>query len=414
MSTDNLDDIDNQDFSEEIPKKEGSVIWHLVGQLKPGMSLSRVTLPTFILETRSTIERFTDWMAHADILRKIQNESDPCIRCLHLCTWIVSGFHMAPRTPKKPYNSLLGEVFRALLIGPDGSKYGTYVAEQVSHHPPISAFHYCDREGGAIIWGHSEMRSRFLGNSVVAQMDENTKVNLDLPNIGETYEFNFPNMYGRGIFLGRLVMEIGGKVQIKCKQSGVTATIDFLEKPYIFGRYNRFKGEIVREKKAQLTFEGRWSAFMRVNDHRNKKGPFLSFDVRNAVPLKFLVPPLNEQGEYESQNVWQYVTKYIKASDLDHATDHKFALEEKQRKERSYFEQNNLEWKPQCFYYSTKFERYIPNDLNLEPNIGKAAEEPTMPPPFKMPINIQAALDAGATRKMKEVHDEVEAQIGQK
>ena len=95
-----LENIDNEDFSEEIPKKEGSVIWHLIGQLHFGMSLSRITLPTFILETRSTIERFTDWMVHADILRKVQFESDPLIRCLHRCTWSVSGFHVSPRTPK--------------------------------------------------------------------------------------------------------------------------------------------------------------------------------------------------------------------------------------------------------------------------------------------------------------------------
>ena len=189
-----LDDIDNQDFSETIPKKEGSVVWHLVSQLKVGMSLARITLPTFILETRSTLERFTDWMAHADILRKAANADDPVMRCLHLCTWIVSGFHLAPRTPKKPYNSMLGEVFRAILIGEEGKAIGSYVAEQVSHHPPISAFHYVDRGGGVVIWGHSEMRSKFLGNSIVALMDKNTRVNLDLLNRGESYEFNFPNM----------------------------------------------------------------------------------------------------------------------------------------------------------------------------------------------------------------------------
>ena len=103
--TQDLDNIDNQDFSEEIPESEGSVVWHLLSQLKPGMSLSRITLPTFILENRSTIERLTDWMVHADILRKVSTEPDPVLRCLHLCTWIISGFHMSPRTPKKPYNS---------------------------------------------------------------------------------------------------------------------------------------------------------------------------------------------------------------------------------------------------------------------------------------------------------------------
>lgn len=412
-----LENIDNEDFSEEIPKKEGSVIWHLIGQLHFGMSLSRITLPTFILETRSTIERFTDWMVHADILRKVQFESDPLIRCLHLCTWIVSGFHVSPRTPKKPYNSLLGEVCRAVVIDQNGKPFGTYIAEQVSHHSPISAFYYCDHEGSAVIWGHSEMKSKFLGNSVVAQMDDSTKVNFEVPNIGESYEFNFPNMYGRGILVGRLVMEIAGTVNIKCKKTGVTAKIEFLEKPLFFGRYNRFKGEIYsspEEKKPKITFEGRWSAYMRVNDQRNDDPPYLTFDVRTQTPLHFITPSIEEQTMYESARVWREVTKYIKANDLVHATDHKFALEEKQRAERKFFEDNNIKWKTQCFYYSDEQQRYIPNNLNLNPSINENNPAPiTMPPPFNIPEPIQTAFDAGASKTIDQVQKEVEAKINE-
>lgn len=410
-----LETIDDQDFSEEIPKTEGSVIWHLMSQLRIGMSLSRITLPTFILETRSTIERFTDWMSHADILRKVQYEPDPLIRCLHLCTWIVSGFHVAPRTPKKPYNSLLGEVYRAIVKDSNGKPFGTYIAEQVSHHPPISAFYYCDHEGSAVIWGHSEMKSKFLGNSVVAQMDDCTKVNFEVPNLGESYEFNFPNMYGRGIIIGKLVMEIAGTVNIKCLKTGVTAKIEFLEKPLIFGRYNRFRGEIYdsnASKKAQIVFDGRWSAFMRVTDKRNDDPPYLSFDVRTQIPLKFDVPSFDELSMYESPRVWREVTKYIKNNDMVHATDHKFALEEKQRLERKYFDDNHIEWKSQSFYFSDELQRYVPYNLNLNPSINKTENEPvTMPPPFKVPEAIQAAIDAGVSKTIDEIQEEVEEKI---
>lgn len=35
------------------------VLGHIISQLRPGADLSRVTLPTFILEPRSMLERIT-------------------------------------------------------------------------------------------------------------------------------------------------------------------------------------------------------------------------------------------------------------------------------------------------------------------------------------------------------------------
>jgi hypothetical protein len=250
----NLDSFEDQDFSEEIPRSEGHLVSFLLSQIRPGMSLARITLPTFILETRSTLERLTDWMIHGDILRRINDQNDPHLRALDFCTWIVAGFHMGPRTPKKPYNSMLGECFRAALNDQEGRIIGTYTAEQVSHHPPVCAFHYQDREGGIVVWGHSELQSKFLVTSIAAIMDnDNTKVNFEHLNRGETYEFNLPNMYGRGILTGKLMMEICGKVRVFCPQTRVYAKISFLEKPLVGGRYNRFKGcvytkELVKKK----------------------------------------------------------------------------------------------------------------------------------------------------------------------
>lgn len=47
-----------------------SIILHLLSQLKLGMDLTKVVLPTFILEKRSLLEMFADCMAHPDIFLK--------------------------------------------------------------------------------------------------------------------------------------------------------------------------------------------------------------------------------------------------------------------------------------------------------------------------------------------------------
>ena len=62
----------------------------------------------------------------------------------------LSGFYIRPKGIKKPYNPILGEHFRCLFKYYNGSE--TYfVAEQVSHHPPISSFYISNRKDGYVI-----------------------------------------------------------------------------------------------------------------------------------------------------------------------------------------------------------------------------------------------------------------------
>ncbi|KAI1292631.1 Oxysterol-binding protein-related protein 9 [Halotydeus destructor] len=46
---------------------QGSVISHLISQVKIGMDLTKVVLPTFILERRSLLEMYADFFAHPDL-----------------------------------------------------------------------------------------------------------------------------------------------------------------------------------------------------------------------------------------------------------------------------------------------------------------------------------------------------------
>lgn len=58
------------DLTEEVPEENKSLLWTLLKQLRPGMDLSKVVLPTFILEPRSFLEKLTDYYYHCDIISK--------------------------------------------------------------------------------------------------------------------------------------------------------------------------------------------------------------------------------------------------------------------------------------------------------------------------------------------------------
>lgn len=53
---------------EELAEENKSLIWFVVKQVRPGMDLSKVVLPTFILEPRSFLDKLSDSYYHADYL----------------------------------------------------------------------------------------------------------------------------------------------------------------------------------------------------------------------------------------------------------------------------------------------------------------------------------------------------------
>ena len=48
---------------------------------------------------------------------------------------------------------------------------------------------------------------------------------LNIP--GEEYTITMPNFYARGILFGRMYVELGDKVYIKCPQNDLSCDIDF-------------------------------------------------------------------------------------------------------------------------------------------------------------------------------------------
>ena len=68
----------------------GNMISHLLSQVKIGMDLTKVVLPTFILERRSLLEMYADFFAHPDIFVSIADHAEPRDRMVQVCsTWSI-------------------------------------------------------------------------------------------------------------------------------------------------------------------------------------------------------------------------------------------------------------------------------------------------------------------------------------
>ena len=321
--------------SEEVHDSNKNFLWHIIKQLRPGMDLSKVTLPTFILEPRSFLEKLADYYYHCDILSEAVTVDDPVLRMINIVKWYLSGFYKKPKGPKKPYNPILGEKFRCFWYHPKTQSRTFFVAEQVSHHPPISAFHVSNRKDGYTIICALLSRSKYGGNSVSAILDGKAKLHLTKRN--ETYTITMPYANCRGILLGSLCLELGGKVEIECAQTGCLCELDFKIAP-MWGNansYNSLTGKILKDNKVLHTLDGHWDKKINLIDKQTEQKSILwevTDTVRNSRLRRYTVS-LPDQQERESVKLWSKVTEALQAGDQTQATAEKTILEDMQRKE---------------------------------------------------------------------------------
>ncbi|GCB64243.1 hypothetical protein scyTo_0000255 [Scyliorhinus torazame] len=304
--------------TETVTEENKSLMWTVLKQLRPGMDLSRVVLPTFILEPRSFLDKLSDYYYHSDLLSQAALEENAYNRMKQVVRWYLSGFYKKPK---------------------------------VSHHPPVSVFYISNRKDNFCISGSILARSKFYGNSMSAILDG--KARLWFLNRQEDYIITMPYAHCKGLLYGTLTLEMGGKITIECEKTHYKAELEFKLKPFLGGSdtVNQITGKITLEDEVQATLEGHWDRDVCI--HEKKTGLSVVFwSVTNEIQKQRLVRHvvwLEEQDNFESERLWQQVTRAIKNRDQEQATLEKFILEEAQRKAAKERTEKSEDWVARLF-----------------------------------------------------------------
>ncbi|XP_064635673.1 oxysterol-binding protein-related protein 8-like isoform X3 [Lineus longissimus] len=349
-----LDDLGQQGDAyqtEEVADENKSLIWTLVKQVRPGMDLSKVVLPTFILEPRSFLDKLSDNYYHSDFLSEAVLQENPFLRMKMVARWYLSGFYKKPKGLKKPYNPILGETFRCYWKNPKTGSRTFYVAEQISHHPPVSAFYVTNRQDGFQIAGSILAKSKFYGNSLSAILDGAAR--LTFLKRGEDYNITMPYAHCKGILIGTLTMEYGGKVMLDCEKTGYRCEMEFKLRPFLGSgeASNKITGKIKLGTETLATLDGRWDSEVYIKD-RATGDTSLFWNPTQEVKqnrLKRYTVPLENQGDFESEHLWMHVSEAIAKGDQEDATHEKFLLEEAQRNGMKERKAKMMEWNPKFF-----------------------------------------------------------------
>lgn len=331
------------DGGDNADKNQASLFMEFLRQLRPGMDLYRIAVPPSVLEPRSMLERLSCYACPSSLILNVASMKNPEQRMLSVLRYILAMLGTIPQQgimSSKPYNPILGEEFKCKWDH-GGGNYTVFVSEQVSHHPPISAFHMENRKKNIIFHGTITPKSKFHGNSLSSIMDGT--LTFRILNYGEEYNMVFPHIVARGILFGTQCLELTNKLKIQCTQTSYKASIHFKSKSN-----NELEGKVKKGTELVYTLSGCTDTQVMIK-HVQKEREMIFLDRKDMIEPPKIVEPVARQHSMESRRVWHDLSYGLITHDYDFATKSKISVEEAQRaraKERS---QAGRQWEPKNF-----------------------------------------------------------------
>uniref|UniRef100_A0A671UXQ8 Oxysterol-binding protein n=1 Tax=Sparus aurata TaxID=8175 RepID=A0A671UXQ8_SPAAU len=351
------------------PNNSTISLWNILRN-NIGKDLSKVTMPVQLNEPLNTLQRLCEELEYSELLDRAAITQDPFERMVYIATFVVSGYASSHcRTGGKPFNPVLGETYEC--DRPD--KGFRFVAEQVSHHPPISACHAESKN--FIFWQDVRCKNKFWGKSMEIVPVGTTHVTL--PGIGDHYEWNKVTSCIHNILSGQRWIEHYGEISIRNTSSDICqCKITFVKAKYWNSSVNEVEGAITDSKgKVIHKLFGKWhesvfcgdppsaTCIWRANampvDHEQYYG-FTKFaiELNELHPsFKLLLPPTDTRLRVDQ--------RLLEGGNLEAAEEQKQRIEQLQRDRRSFLEENNSTHQPK-FFRKSKDDTWVSNNTYWE------------------------------------------------
>ncbi|RMZ77788.1 hypothetical protein DV737_g4212, partial [Chaetothyriales sp. CBS 132003] len=345
------------------------------------------------------IRKFTQFVDRPDAFVAIGQSDHELGRMLEVIRfWLTKDLKYIKGKPIKPYNSVLGEFFRcnweveeeqppitlqngALTQPPTASSTKgetekpitvSYITEQTSHHPPISAYYIHCPERGLHARGYDQINVKFSAGSLrVVPGNYNTGIHVSIDKHEEDYQLTHPTAYLGGVMKGSLYIYVNDSCVITCPKTGLKAILTY-DNAWTTGQ-NRVSGVIynyggvsdkykrakeVPDNQVLVRLDGVWqeqiyywfpSGDGKVNRNWPPADKHLLIDLTPLMPVPKILPPLEEQLPNESRRFWKDLTAAIQEKRYADANRVKQGIEQRQRDKEADRNNRNAVWKPRFF-----------------------------------------------------------------
>uniref|UniRef100_A0A8C7XTT7 Oxysterol-binding protein n=1 Tax=Oryzias sinensis TaxID=183150 RepID=A0A8C7XTT7_9TELE len=314
-----------------------------------GKDLSKVAMPVQLNEPLNTLQRLCEELEYSNLLDIANQTHDPYQRMVFVATFAISAYTSTYcRAGSKPFNPVLGETYEC-----DRPEKGfRFIAEQVSHHPPVSACHADSKNFK--FWQDVRWKNKFWGKSMEIVPIGTTHVTL--PAFGDHYEWNKVTSCIHNILSGQRWIEHYGEMSIKNVNSDVCqCKITFIKAKSWSSTVNEIKGVVTNaEGKAVHSIFGKWHESVFQGDppsatciwrpmpkDQEQYYGFTQFAVElNELDsnLRPLLPPTDTRFRPDQ--------RLLEEGNIDGAEEQKQRIEQLQRERRKVLQDNNMTHQP--------------------------------------------------------------------
>jgi len=241
---------------------------------------------------------------------------------------------------KKPFNPVIGEQHIAWLEhSPDN--WSEYISEQVSHHPPVTAFYVRNQKEKLVLNSNMQISVQFGGNS--ASILSTGGVNLT--TAFEEYKMSkvSPDMIIQRVVWGVKYFMWVGTVEMECPKTGYKLEMTLSEEDE---NTNRLVGKIKKgDEILCMHLRGETGKFTQMwkPGEEDKKEELYNFKDWNYPKINY--PKPEEQLPMDSLKLWKPVADPIIENDLWKADLAKKKIEQEQRVRERAREAAALEYK---------------------------------------------------------------------
>lgn len=331
-----------------------SVVWTILKE-NIGKDLWSITMPVQFNEPLSLLQRVHEHLEYQELIRMANKCMDPHMRIAlvfasqyMICTNVLKRLN-------KTFNPLLGETYEYV------SKDLRCVMEQVSHHPPICAYH-C--EGNDFTMEGTFMMKTVLKLTSFKLVPLGESI-IKLKATGETFRVNRPTCRLYNYIVGKMYAWWEGSMEAANLTTGDRLNVVFKKKGWTSKSDYECEGEITdAQGKKVYSVEGLWRESLDIVDpktkevtniSRKKPEPANADRQFNFSAFAINLNHLNENMLRKLAPTDSRLRPDIRAYEYGNvkmAAEHKDRLEESQRARRRTNQDAGREWKPLWFEYT--------------------------------------------------------------
>ncbi|XP_072034757.1 oxysterol-binding protein-related protein 6-like isoform X2 [Amphiura filiformis] len=325
-------------------------LWNILKK-NIGKDLSKIAMPVALNEPLSMLQVLCEELEYSELLDKAAETEDPYKRMVFVAAFAVSSYSSTyTRAGTKPFNPLLGETYECVRE----DKGFRFIAEQVSHHPPVSVCHCTSKN--FIYRQEIRIKTKFWGKSM--ELIPTGNIHIEIPRYGDHYQYSKVTSCVHNILSGERWLDHYGETlinngRIMCKLTFTKASYWSNHRHEITGQVLDEEGHLVHElfgKWNEGVFCGRsssaksiWRTALIPENHRMYYG-FTRF----AIELNELDPTMQHLLA-STDSRFRPDQRFLEEGDLLGAEKEKQRVESLQRERRKAREEQGITYEPRFF-----------------------------------------------------------------